>query len=213
MEVLGARAKAVLVQRQKAEIGLGFGAGLGRRIGDFRREFGQFGAHDIGAEEEIAGIPQIALLDIAFSGGEIGLFDKGLDLGDARLGGDDFAWPDIAIARRRAGRLDAERDDKALFGGVGRLAAQILESRDIAHGMVGGENRDHGLARPRAGQFAGDGHGGGGVAPLGLKHDLALDADLRHLFLRQEAVVMIGQDNGFAENFRIETQKRFLKSG
>ena len=52
--------------------------GLDRRR-HLRLEPGEFGEQHVGAEQEVAGIPQIAVTQVARGGGGVGLFDEALD--------------------------------------------------------------------------------------------------------------------------------------
>jgi hypothetical protein len=68
------------VEHQKAQIRR---RRLDRRLGrreNLRFEFGDFGLHHIGAENEIAAVPIIAGVDVALRGGAVRLFDEGFEL-------------------------------------------------------------------------------------------------------------------------------------
>ena len=86
----------------------------GRRV---RLESAVFVEEDAGAENEIAGVPEIALRDIALGGLGIRLLDELLDR--EHIVAERGARADIAVFRRRPVRPHAEGDDPAAGGGVG----------------------------------------------------------------------------------------------
>jgi hypothetical protein len=92
-------------------------------------------------------------------------------------------------------RLDAERDDVALGGGLSGLLAQFGEAGAVAHDMIGGEHDDDRLRRAARGEAGGHGDGGAGVAARGFEDDVGLGADLAQLVGDEKAIVLIGDDD------------------
>ena len=94
------------------------------RAGDGRlggaRHFGfeptQFFEHHVGAKDEIAGIPEIALVNKPLRRGCVRLFDESGDLAHFIRLGERRAGANIAKAGRWMIRLDSEGDDHAARG-------------------------------------------------------------------------------------------------
>src|SRR5690606_38511049 len=80
---------------------------------------------EIGPDEKIAGIPEVASLLIDFRGFEVRLLDKGLNSPRAR--GNGLARLDISEACLGRVRLDAEHDDEALRGCLSPRLARLFE--------------------------------------------------------------------------------------
>src|SRR5215471_16492990 len=70
---------------------------------DIRLESVEFAQHDIGTEQEVAAVPEVALLDVVSSGGLVRLLDERCDVADRAAVGWRFC-PDVAVARRRTSR-------------------------------------------------------------------------------------------------------------
>ena len=68
-----------LVENDEAEIGLRPGDGLARRRGDLRLEPRELLQHHVGAEDEIARVPHIALADEGFCPLLVRLLDEAFD--------------------------------------------------------------------------------------------------------------------------------------
>ena len=187
------------------------GQGGGGGFGDLRFEGAQLFEHRVGAEEEVARIPQIALGDIALGGLQVGLLDEG---GDAARDADAErrARTDVAIADRRLGRRDAEGDDRPFrrrrFAGD---AADGEEALLVEHDVVGGEHRDDGLRIALGADLGGDRHRRAGVAPRRLDDDRRLGADLVELLARQKAIVVIGDDDWLVEDRIVDPLDRLLE--
>ena len=121
----------------------------------------------------------------------------------------------MGIKRQRGARMDvtvagggmvggdAEGDNFAHLGHRIGLRAKPGELFSVLEHMVGGENRDDGLrvARSRPGGRGAD--GGGAIAPVRLKQDRGLGADLPQLLSDPKAIVVIGDDHGRIEHGRI----------
>ena len=114
------------------------------RFGHRRLEPRQFGQQHVGAEQEVAGIPQIAVAHIAGGGGGVRLLDEALDGVHAVLA-DGLARQDVAVAGLRLGRLDAEGDDAPGLGGLAAGEAGGAELRHVEDDVVGGERQHHGV--------------------------------------------------------------------
>jgi hypothetical protein len=115
-----------------------------RQLRAVRRQLLQQG---VGAHAEHAAVPQeIAAFQVGLGGGGIGLLDEALDVaGLAAL--DGLACLDVAVARFRAGRPDAEGDQLALGGQrcrFLRLTQELLDRRDQ---VVGRQHQHDGVGR------------------------------------------------------------------
>ncbi len=174
-------------------------------------QLGQDGAR---RQQEDAAVPVVvAALDVGLGGGEVGLLDEGLDLpcGAAQR----LAAPDVAVARRRRVRLDAEQHQGALAsGGQARVdgGEEVGLRRD---GVVGRHDEDQGVRVLGAGQQGGAGDGGGRVPGGGLQHDGGRRrADLAQLLGDDEAVLGVGHDHDRMEALRIpDPQGGLLQHG
>ncbi len=191
-------AERLRVEREKAEITLGVVDRGGRRLEHVGFVGAQFLDHRIGAKEEVAGIPEITRGDIAFGDRARGLFDEGFDARGCGAG-DRRARFDVTIADRRLGRLHAESDDVAEFGRTSGGGADGEKFGLFGYDVVGGEHRDDGLRILASRQRRGDRDRWPGVAPDRLGDDSRLDADLGELLAHEEAVVVVGDDDGGRE--------------
>ncbi len=105
----------------------------------------------VGAKQEIARIPQIALGDIARRGFGVRLFHERLDRVDPVRTG-RLAAADVAVAGLGRARRDAEGDDAP---GLRRLEpgeAGGAEFLDIEDDVVGGERQHHGIGIAASGK-------------------------------------------------------------
>ena len=163
-------------------------------VPDLRLEARKFAQHHLGAEHEVAAVPEIAVGDIARGGRRIGLLDEGFDLADRapvlrRL------RPDIAVARSGIGGLDAEGDDGARHRRRQRGAARSGELLGVGDEMVGGDHQQDGRGIVLHGELGGGGDGGRGIAALRLQDDGGLDAAGARLLGDDEAELGIGDDH------------------
>ena len=117
-------------------------AGCGDHLGLVGPELG---FHDVGAEEEVAGIPKVVLGHVALGRRAIRLLDEALDLAGLRPVEDAGAGLDVAVTDGGVVRLDAERHDVAGGGRLGRLDAERDEAVLVLHDMVSGKHGDDGV--------------------------------------------------------------------
>ena len=191
--------------------------GGGDRLCGCRRNLGmkslQLLPHDIGAEEEIPGIPEIALghVDPGFRLGR--LFDEGRHPARRCAVAEVLAGVDIAIACGRMVGPDAKGDDVPIGGRDRSLRAELDEGLGLAHDMIGGENAHNGLWPALQRQLRCNPHRSCGVPSHGLKDDLRLHADLGELFGDKEPILDIGQDDGPLEIGGGERKDGPLKGG
>ena len=73
LEGRGVQHEEAEIRRRPLDRGLGSG-------GDRRLEFGDLGLHHVGAEDEIAAVPEIALVDVALRRRAVGLLDESVKL-------------------------------------------------------------------------------------------------------------------------------------
>ena len=101
---------------------------------------------------------------------------------------------------------------KPCFRRFCRLAAQVCgKTSTLRTSWSAAKTATTASLASRRGQFAGHGHCARGITTLRLEHDLALDADLGHLFLHQEAIVVIGDDRRRVEYFRVKPEQSVLE--
>src|ERR1051326_5650300 len=93
----------------------------GDRGGDLRRVPLELAREHVGAKQEISGIPDAALLDVAARRGRGRLLDEPLHLADSLA--ERGAATDVAVAGFRLARRDAEGGDVAGFGRLARRPA------------------------------------------------------------------------------------------
>ena len=192
--------EALGVEEREIEVGPRARHRVGGSRDHLRLEGAQLRFHDIGAEEEIARIPEVAVGDVALGGCAVRLLDETLELVDIVAFGERGAGLDVAVARRRMIRLDAEGHDVSAARRLGRLAAELHEGRLVAHDMIGGEHRDD-RVRPHAHrQFRGDRHRRTRVAPLRLENNMRGAADLLQLLADQEAIGVVRDDDRHVEH-------------
>ena len=152
------------------------------------------GQHGGGLEQEVAAVPEIALGHVAGGGGGVGLLDEGVDRAHGAAV-ERRARPDVAVVGRRMRRRDAEGDDLPLRRGGGGLPAGGAELVGLADDVVGRQHQHDRVRRAASRQHGGDRHGGAGIAPHRLEHDVRLDAALAQLLGDDEAEVGIGDDD------------------
>ncbi len=144
MDFAVARAKDFGIERDETEILAGI-VDSGNDCGDaLRLKAAIFVEQQAGAEHEVAGVPQIALLDVTLRGLRVRLLDELLDGED--LGTDGLAGADIAVFGRRPRRPHAEGNDTIRGGRVRRHAAHFGESGRIGDDVIGSKRDDQRIA-------------------------------------------------------------------
>ena len=173
------------------------------RGGDLGLEAGELVEHDIGAEDEIARVPQVAVLDERARALFVRLLHESLDPPHAGVDRERLSRVNVAVAGRRVIRRDAEGDDFAGRRDVERLSAQPGKLLSVLKDVVGCEHSHDRL------RIAGRRPGGRGadrgraVTPLRLEQDRRLGADLPQLLGDPKAIVEIGDDDRRIEHRRI----------
>ena len=99
-----------------------FDSALGR-LRHFRFKLLQFRKHDVSAENEIAGIPEVAFGDKFFGVGLVRLFDETFNFTDLGRVADRRPGVDIAITGCRVVRHHAKCDDQSFCRGKAGFAA------------------------------------------------------------------------------------------
>ena len=174
-----------------------------RRSGDVGLESREFLEHDVGAEDEIARIPQVTLADERARPLFVRLLDKSLDAPHAGIDRQRLSRMNVTVAGRRVVGRDAEGYDFTGGRDITRLHAQPGELLSVIKDVVG---REHGHDRLR---IAGRGprcrgpDRGSAVASLGLEQDRRLGADLPQLLGDAKAIVEIGNHDRRIEHRRI----------
>src|SRR5690606_19596868 len=120
---------------------------LADAVEDVRLELTQLGAEGVDAPDEHRSVPQeVAGLDVALGGFEVGLFDESLGaVSRAGWCGDpDVISPlDIPVPGLGACRGEADRDEIADLGGSDGGANRVAERLLISDVVVGGEASHH----------------------------------------------------------------------
>ena len=99
---------------------------------------------DAGAQHEHAAVPEIAAVgDIAFGGGEVGLFDEGGDRHRRRAHRGRRLDPDVAEARFRTLGADAEDDDAAAGRRDDRPAQRVGAGGAVGDRVIGGRHHQN----------------------------------------------------------------------
>src|SRR5947208_17035779 len=91
----------------------------------------------VGPEQKIPGIPDISRLEIPQRIRRIRLLDECFDLADALA--ERSAAADVAVARPRLARRDAEGGDVAGLRGLARRQAGGVKQLGIENDVIGGE--------------------------------------------------------------------------
>ena len=164
----------------------------------------QFGEHDVGPEQEVAAVPKTTLGDEAPGRLDVGFLDEALDRASLAVA-ELLAETDVAVAGGGPGRGDAKRHDETGARRFGSLAAGPTEGFRIGDEMVGREDQGGGAWILPSREACGDRNGRGGIASLGLEHDVGLDADGLQLFCGDEADIMGGQDHETSESLARDT--------
>jgi hypothetical protein len=155
--------------------------GFARRRGDLGSETREFVQHDVCAEDEIARVPEIPLLNERVRPRFVGPLDEALDAPHLRIDRERLGGMDIAVAGRRMIGHNPEGDDFASGSRYAGPRAELSEPLSIPEDMVGGEHGDDGLRieRRRPGSPRSD--RGRAVTPFGLEQDRRLRADVFEL--------------------------------
>ena len=159
--------------------------------------------HDVGAEDEIARVPEITIFNEPTRVRFIGLLHEPLDPPHVGIERQRGARMNVTIARGGMVGGDPEGDDFARVGRRVGLRAKPGELFSVLKHMVGGE---HGDNRPRIVGRRPCGRGadsGGAVAPVRLEQDHRLGADLPQLLGDAKAIVEIGDDDRRIEHGRV----------
>ena len=165
------------------------------RCGDLRLETLKLLQHHVGAEDEIARVPEITLFNECSRARFIGLLHESLDPAYLRIERQRSARVNVTVAGGGMVGGNAEGDDFARIGRRVGLRAKLGELFSVLKHMVGGEHSDNRLrivGRRPGGRCA---DGGGAVAPVRLEQDHRLGANLPQLLGDPKAIVEIGDDD------------------
>ncbi len=169
------------VERHKTEVIAGRLDGLNDRGRTLRFEGAIFFEQERGAKQEVAGVPQITVGDVAFGFGGIWLFDETLD--GENTGRNGCAAADVAILGGSTPRLYAKRDDPAFGGGRGHNTCFRKRAR-VGHDMIGGHCNHNGVFGAAVRERSTGSNGRARIAPHRLKQNIGFHADgcelLRH---------------------------------
>ncbi len=116
--------------------------GARNRLADGRGDFGlqslEFRQQDVGAEEKVAGIPEIAFAHIAGGCRDVRLFNECLHRIDAAVA-EGLAGKNVAVARFRFSRLYSEGDDATGVGNRSTGKTRGVKGLDIRNDVIGRE--------------------------------------------------------------------------
>src|SRR3954454_6004932 len=115
------------IETDEVEVARAVSDSLFRRGGDLRLEFSELLKKHVGAEDEVAAIPEVILLEIARGLIGIGLFDEGFD-GKRSAAIELTSGPNVAVVGCRVRRADAKGDDAPVRGGYGGMLAGLMKS-------------------------------------------------------------------------------------
>ena len=162
---------------------------------DLRLETLKLLQHDVGAEDEIARVPEITVFNERARARFVGFLHESLDPPHMGIERQRRARMNVTVAGRGMVGRDAEGDNFARIGRRVGLRAKLGELFSVLKHMVGGEHGDDRLriARSRPGGRGAD--GGGAVAPVRLEQDHRLGADLPQLLGDPKAIFEIGDDD------------------
>src|SRR5690606_27409236 len=119
---------------QELETGLGSGDRLANRPQYIRLVSFDLSPHGGGVENEVAGIPEIAVEQVLCGTPGIGFLDEGSDAAGAVI--EAVSGADIAVSGGRGCRRNADCDDAALRGEASRETAGFNEKIPILNDMV-----------------------------------------------------------------------------
>ena len=163
-----------------------------RRLGcglQSRRVLGQILKQHCRPADEVAAVPQIARGDIGPGRLEIGFFHEGGHGLHAIVGG---LRTDIAEGRGRMGRLEPERQDRALQGGADRRSDCVTEGGVIDDMMVGRDEHRHRSGKAGFDPDAGRRDSRTRVSRARLQQQKRPCADFGQLIFDKRAVVLVG---------------------
>lgn len=166
--------------------------------GDFRCMAMQF-LHVRGRlQHEHAAVPVVvAVAEEAFGGGGVGFFDECVDLVDLLAIRDGRAATDIAETGVRFRWRDAERDEMLVCCDCRCLSGRRDECGLVEDDVIRRQHQKQCIRRFMQGEQRGDRDRGRGVAAYRLEHDRRRrDVDLAELFRDQEALFVVGDDDG-----------------
>ena len=175
---------------------------------------GELGKDERRRHHEVAAVPEMAGLDVAFRRRRVRLFDEGRHPVDAVDARQRLVALDIAVARRGMGRPDAEGDDGALGSGPARRPNGLAEALDVPDQVVGGEEQEDRVRIVARDPLGGSGNRGGGVARLRLEQEPSGHAGLGQSRREHVAMVAIGDDQRRPEQARLgDAMKRRGEGG
>ena len=184
-----------MVEDDEAEVLCCAGDRRRGRIGDVRLEARELLEHDVGAEDEIAGVPQVTVVDERARALFVRLLHESLDAPHAGIDHQRPSRMYVTVAGRRVVGRDAEGDDFSGRRDVAGLHAEPGELLSVVEDMVG---REHSYDRLRIARRRPGGRGADrsrAVAPLRLEQDRRLGADLPQLLGDAKTIVEIGDDD------------------
>lgn len=150
-------------------------------------------AHD----EDAAVPPVVAGLQVLLSELLMRLLDEAVDRVAARVAvraGERRADLDVAVARFRAARQHAERDDRAVLRVARGQRDRFLERARIGHRVIGGHRGEHGVAVMRERFERGERERGGRVARGRLEQDARIEAACVDLRGAREAMLLAADE-------------------
>ena len=162
--------------------------------------------HNIGAEDEIARVPEIAVFNECPRVGFVGLLHESLDSPHLRIEFQRRAGMNVTVAGRGMVGGDAKSDNLPPMGRRVGLRAKRGEALSVLENMVGGEHGDDRLrlARSRPGGRRAD--SGGAIAPVRLEQDHRLGADFPQLLGDPKPILDIRDDDCRLEDCGIADQ-------
>lgn len=128
------------------------------------------------------------------------------------LGVERNAGLDIAVARARLGRLDAEGHEPVAARNLASLFAGVLETILIENDMVGGKRENDGVRIALGCKRHAGGDGRTGIAGFRFEHDVGLDTKLLGLVAGEEAKI-VGRDDDRRASGRFDPRESLLIGG
>ncbi len=164
----------------------------------------------VGAEQKVAGVPQIAFVHITLGLRLVGLFDELLDGED--IGADGGAGADVAVFGRRAGRPHSERNDPFVCGGPRCRNTGFGESARVGDDVIGGQRHDDGILVTIVGEQGAGNDRRPGIAPHRFKQDVGFRREGGELLGDEKPILVVGHDDRPAKQGRIgNATNGFLK--
>ena len=166
----------------------------------------------LGGNEEDAAVPvMVARRDIGLGARAVGFFDERRDLEAAGRAGNRAAAPDIAVARFRPLRINAEGDEPPLARRFRRTADRGAERGHVGDRVVRRHDEQQRILLALEQQQRGDRDRGRGIAAHRLEHDGARrDRGQAELLGDHEAVLVVRDDEGGCEDAFVGDAKRRL---